>query len=249
MTVVAVACRRWTSLPGDAGTAVGALSDYVDALAAVGAAAVLVPFQAPPLALSVLDRCDGLLLAGGENLASGNPSASPEGSDRSVDTRRDELELLLLGHARSRGVPILGICRGLHLLNVASGGTIAHLSHAVSSPLRHVAKWRDGEVYVHEVSVLKGSLLAKLWGDTEAIRVNGNHRYCVDTVGRGLCASAYSPDGVIEALEATEGGFCLGVQWHPECLVLRDDRTRSHCSGPSQRPVPGPLPSGPAVQW
>jgi len=223
MTIVAVASRRWTSLPGQTGTVVGALSDYVDALAAVGMAAVLVPFQAPPLALAVLHRCDGLLLTGGEDVGTGCESAGPQRSDWSTDEGRDEFELLLLNHARLRGVPILAICRGLHLLNIACGGTISHLSDAVSSPLRHVTKWQEGEVYVHDLSIVEGSLLASVWSEARVVRVNGSHRYCVRVVGNGLRVSATSPDGAVEAIEATDGGFCLGVQWHPECLVLRGD--------------------------
>lgn len=243
MTVVAVACRRWRSMPDSAGTAFGVLADYVGALAAVGAAAVLVPLQAYGLAASVLDRCDGLLLPGGEDVTGGSASESPEEGGCSTDSARDEFELLLFSQARSRGVPVLGICRGLHILNVASGGTVSHLSYAVPSPLRHITKWRNGEVYVHNVSLVHGSFLASLWGDAKPIRVNGVHRYCVKTVGRGLRASAHSADGAIEALEATHGAFCVGVQWHPERLVSYDDHHAvalfrafvAACSGIAQR--------------
>lgn len=251
MSVVAIACRRWTTLPGDAGKAVGVLADYIDAVAAAGPAAVLVPEQSDALAISVLDRCEGLLLAGGEDVILQGASVDSPSGDARVDRRRDELEFLLLGHARSRGMPVLGICRGMHIINIASGGTIEFLTHAVSSPIRHVTNWRDGEVYVHDVLVSKESLLARLAVDAAAIRVNGSHKYCVKTVGHDLCVSARSSDGVIEALEAIGRAFCVGVQWHPESLALRGDPMAralfrafaSACSGTGPLPAGGPYPS------
>jgi putative glutamine amidotransferase len=223
MTVVGVACRRWTLPSGDQETVVGVWSDYVNALTAVGAGAVLIPFQEPDLALSAFERCDGLLLAGGEDVGDAQPSSDPEKALCHVDTKRDELEFLLLTRARQRMVPVLGICRGLQLLNIALGGTISRLDEAVSTPLRHITRWREGEVYVHDVTVMRESLLAALWSGAERIPVNGNHKHCAKAVGRGLRVSAHSSDGVIEAVEATDGAFCVGVQWHPECLVRCND--------------------------
>jgi putative glutamine amidotransferase len=194
---------------------------YVEAVQSTGAHAVLLPVDArTPEAL--LDRIDGLMVIGGADL-----DPATYGQPRSEHTEatyrdRDEFELALTRAAVGRGLPFLGICRGMQLLNVALGGTLnQHLvgEDGVPSHRRIVGTFEGTE---HEIDLEPGSLAEQaLGGPVHEARCH--HHQAVDRVGEGLTVSGRARGGVVEAIELPDGpGWVLGVQWHPEAGEQRE---------------------------
>ena len=193
-------------------------SAYVRAVQRAGARAVLLAPDADDAADlgPVLDLVDGVIVTA----AAGDVDPARYGAERHADTHpvvalRDDYELALVRAAAGRGVPLLGICRGMQVVNVAHGGTLVqHLPHVVGHA-RHAQT--PGEFSSHEVNLVPGSLAARAMG-AERAEVCGYHHQGVDTVGDGLVVSAWSAldDGVIEAVECRGEGFVLGILWHPE---------------------------------
>lgn len=166
-----------------------------------------------------LEKCQGLMLTGGEDV---HPRfyQKPEYLEYcypvDFDEARDEFELGLLEKARARSLPVLGVCRGLQLANVFFGGTL--IPDIPSWGKFDHAKYADGRERLHEVMIDPSSRLHTVTGALEGT-VNSIHHQSADRLGKGLAASALSPDGVVEALEPKEGepgGFLCLVQWHPE---------------------------------
>lgn len=192
-------------------------ADYVRMVAGCGAIPVLLPphGQSP----AVLDRIDGLIIAGGADIAAeayGEIAHERTGSQ----PYRDASEFMLLAGARERGLPVLGICRGLQVINVAAGGSlIQHLPEVVGHTDYQPSPGVYGEV---EVTTEPGSLAREVLG--EATTAPCYHHQAVDRLGEGLTVTARSADGLIEAIEqdsspagaAGENGWLLAVQWHPE---------------------------------
>jgi putative glutamine amidotransferase len=222
----------------DAGVDLG-IGDYPAAIAAAGGLPVHLAPDAP--AGEIVARLDGLVLTGGADIdpstalaaaagGSGIPGgATVPGGDRPVgspagrtgvtsppatEPDRDRFELGLLRAALDADVPVLAICRGLQLLNVARGGTlVADLPAGAGDDHARFAGSRHDRV--HTVSFAAGSLAASLYGPS--VVVNSLHHQAVDALGDGLVAVAASPDGTVEALELP-GRAVLAVQWHPESL-------------------------------
>jgi putative glutamine amidotransferase len=166
---------------------------------------------------------DGLMLTGGDDVAPARYNESLHPSVVEVDPARDDFELALVAAARERDLPIFAICRGIQVLNVASGGTLVQdIPSQVAGALAHKLTVPPHQPYslAHEVWVEKDSLLSKLLGDrlkdADTCEVNSRHHQAVKTVAPGFRVSATAPDGVIEAVEDPRARFCLGVQWHPE---------------------------------
>jgi putative glutamine amidotransferase len=166
---------------------------------------------------------DGLVLAGGEDVGPARYGEPPHSSVVDVDPDRDEFEISLVAEARRRGIPILAICRGIQVLNVACGGTLVQdVPSQVKGALEHRLTVPPHEPYslAHEVWLDKDTLLASLMrerlSDTDACDVNSRHHQAVRQVAAGFEVSATAPDGVVEAIEDPAARFCLGVQWHPE---------------------------------
>ena len=153
-----------------------------------------------------LDRLDGLLLTGGCDVEPKRYGAEPDGRG-DYEAHRDEQELSLLAAALEVGLPVLGICRGLQVLNVHAGGTLhQHLPD-------HARFDVDPATTVHQVSFDPGTTLHELYGPV--LEVNSLHHQAVDAVGRGLAATGRAADGTVEGLELA-GAPVLAVQWHPE---------------------------------
>ena len=185
---------------------------YVDAVVAAGGTPVVLPILAPADAPGMLDRLDGLLLSGGADVEPAAYGADAHPAVYGVDPARDAWELAL---ARAATVPVLGICRGSQVLNVAAGGTLVqHLADVTAETHRDAD--RSGEL-VHDVRVVPGSRLHAVVGGL-GVGVNTLHHQAVDSVGAGLVVSATAPDGTIEAVEGAGERLVLGVQWHPELL-------------------------------
>lgn len=188
---------------------------YLTALEQAGALPLLVPALEVSLdhVAEILDVADGLFLPGGRDIDAQLYGDDPHELNDQPLRIRDELEIALVAEARRRQMPIFGACRGMQVINVALGGTLTqHLDEVTDmTPHRDVV----GEFTSHPVTVIEGTVLASLAPATE-FSIASHHHQGVDVLGAGLTASAIAPDGIIEALEAREGAFCVGVQWHPE---------------------------------
>lgn len=162
----------------------------------------------------LLDRIDALVLGGGADIdpESQGVEAHPETVGSNPD--RDHFEIALARGALERGIPLLGVCRGMQVLNVACGGTLDqhipdHLGHEIHRPV--LGSWAE-----HDVRIEPGSLAAEAAG-TERLTVKSHHHQGVDRIAKGLSASAWATDDEsVEAIESADGGFALGVLWHPE---------------------------------
>ncbi|MDQ1427731.1 MAG: putative glutamine amidotransferase [Acidimicrobiaceae bacterium] len=194
---------------------------YCDAVKQVGALAFVLPVGDGADAAEMLSSLDGLLLTGGGDVAAWYFGQEDGPEACGVDPARDAWELALLAAAGATGVPVLGICRGAQLLNVAAGGTLIPHLPAVT-PVAHRVTERDREA-VHTVEIEPASLLARVLGIRAPIGVNSLHHQAVGQVAQGFRPVAWSPDGMIEAIESCERPQ-LGVQWHPELLTARRDQ-------------------------
>lgn len=166
----------------------------------------------------VAERVDGIILAGGEDIDPRRYGARPSSVAGPYDPRRDEFELALIAEALARDIPILGICRGLQLLNVFRGGTLFADLGAQGEFEEHIPIY-PASTRVQTVALKSGSLAARVFG--EELDVNSFHHQAVDAVGEGVEVVGRSPDGVVEALELP-GRQILGVQWHPELYRAAD---------------------------
>jgi putative glutamine amidotransferase len=189
---------------------------YTDAVVGADALPFVVPVLDRADAEEVVFSLDGLLLTGGGDVAAGFYEEEPAREAYGVDAARDTWELALAAAARTAGLPVLGVCRGAQVLNVAAGGTlIQHLPSRTDEPHREYERDRES---VHPVEVEPGSLLAAITGQ-RSFGVNSMHHQAVANVGSSLRPVAWAPDGVIEAVESNDDRPLLGVQWHPELIT------------------------------
>jgi putative glutamine amidotransferase len=197
------------------------LEDYKQAVLHVSAEfRLLEPSMGVDEALAGLD---GLLLTGGEDVdpARYGEAAHPKVVD--VERQRDGFEIGLVSEARTRGLPLLAICRGIQLLNVACGGSLVQdIPSQVPGALDHHLSVPPHQPFdlAHEIWIDKDTLLAQLMNDrlngADTCDVNSRHHQALKQVASALRVSATAPDGVIEAIEDPSAKFCVGVQWHPE---------------------------------
>jgi putative glutamine amidotransferase len=202
---------------------------YVRALERVGLTPVVVPSfgsspsdeeEAATRAANVLESVSGLLLTGGEDVAPAFYGATPSPHIKSVSAQRDATEIALVRGARDREVPMLAICRGIQVANVALGGTlIQDIPSERPGSLDHDPDGDRGQ-RIHPLHVDPGSRIASALNETD-FQVNSVHHQAVDCVAPGLHVTARAPDGIIEGLEppATDPWWAVCVQWHPEEFV------------------------------
>jgi putative glutamine amidotransferase len=163
----------------------------------------------------VLDMIDGLILAGGSDVDPGSYGAQPHPETRGTRPERDRFELALGTRALERDMPVLGICRGMEMLNVIQGGTLnQHLGLELH---RHT----PGVFTDHRVALEPGSLAERVVG-AEHTEVKSAHHQGVEELGEGVVVSGHADDGVVEAIELPGRSFAVGVLWHPE----EDERSR-----------------------
>jgi putative glutamine amidotransferase len=200
--------------------------EYVGSVEEAGGLPFVLAPGKPADAPAFLDRLDALLLSGGSDLDPelyGRPRHAKLGR---VIRERDDFELALCREALRRDLPILAICRGQQVLNVATGGTLVQdLPSELGTMVGHDPKRQRWQV-AHEVTIVAGTRLREILGH-ETVSVNSFHHQAVDDPGRGVVVSARSVgDGVIEGIEMPDRQFVVGVQWHPESFWRRTDGFR-----------------------
>ncbi|MBR6374974.1 MAG: membrane dipeptidase [Alloprevotella sp.] len=198
---------------------------YFRSIEMAGGIPVVIPITENHIELAaLLDRIDGLVLSGGADINPLYLGEDPIPQLGSINPRRDRMEILLTRLAYDRQLPILGICRGIQVLTAVLGGKLYQDIQAQSEssfPIKHSQDLARG-VASHFVDAVPGSIVQTLLGDRFA--VNSFHHQAVSKCGPLLRPTAYSADGIIEAVESTEYKSVVGVQWHPECFILEDDR-------------------------
>jgi len=197
--------------------------NYCRAIARAGGLPLALPHEVA-LADAYLELLDGLVVTGGAfDLDPALYGDSMRHPTVTTKERRTEFELALTHGALARDLPVLGICGGQQLLNVALGGDlIQHIPDAVSGCLAHEQPNPRTEAG-HAVEVIEGTRLHVLGGGRRRLEVNSAHHQAAGRVGPGVVVSGRAPDGVIEAIEAPARRFCIGVQWHPEYGISAAD--------------------------
>lgn len=201
-------------------TAVQVLRAYVTAIIEAGGAPILIPPDLPedgwrPL----LSRLDGVLFSGGADIGLGHFNGEPHPAVE-VEPSRDALELPLLRAAVDADKPLLGICRGFQVMNVALGGTLyTHILDQLPNAIQHNwHKLQPRDYLAHPVRVEEGTRLAQILG-TPVLQVNSLHHQGVKDLAPGLNVTAHAPDGLVEGIELPDRKFALAVQWHPEWML------------------------------
>lgn len=201
------------------------LSDsYVQAVVQAGGVPVMIPScENDALMKDIVDSLDGILLSGGGDVDPVRYGQRATGHLGSVTPQRDAAELAIARYAIEKtDKPVLGICRGIQVMNVAMGGTL-HIDLPDAGKLCHSLTMYPRHMTAHGIEVARGTLLADIMGSGQG-RVNSFHHQAVDALAPGFLVSAVSaPDQVIEAMELPGRRFVLGVQWHPEALTGREE--------------------------
>lgn len=189
----------------------------VDILGTLGAVPVILPPFEGADGLLYTEFCDGFILPGGPDTAPYFFHQEPGWAIGPTDEARDRFELALLEGAYAAGKPVLGICRGMQLINIYFGGNVYQdlKSDKPGTYIQHQQK-APADMPTHHVLLSKGTLLGKLFG--EKTFVNSRHHQAIHDLGQGLIATAHAPDGVIEGIEHAKG-LMVGVQWHPEEIL------------------------------
>jgi putative glutamine amidotransferase len=205
---------------------------YILTLTSAGAIPWMIPLVDDDTLRGVYDELDAVFLPGGADIDPRTYGAAPHPLCDKTDRERDRVEVALAKWALEDEKPVLGVCRGMQLINVAAGGTLYQdIAEELPGAIKHDYFPFSGQSYsrdflAHEVSVAGGSRLASFVG-AGSVRVNSMHHQGVKQLGNGLVATAEAPDGLIEALEGEDdNGYLVAVQWHPEALTDNDEHSR-----------------------
>lgn len=193
-----------------------AQSKYIESLARAGAGMRWVELSDPEQAVHDALTCDGLLLPGGGDMDPKFYGQARIPACGEPNLLRDAAEPLLLRAFLAADKPVLGICRGIQVMNAVLGGDL-YQDIKPFEHLPHNGHWAK----VHTVTIRRGTLLSRILGQ-DTVLVNSQHHQAVDRVAPGFTLAALSEDGIVEAIEKPDAGFCLGVQWHPEWLSDAD---------------------------
>ena len=204
---------------------------YILTLTAAGAIPWMIPLVDEHTLRGVYEELDAVFLPGGADIDPRTYGAEPHPLCDRTDRERDRVEVSLAKWAVEEGKPVLGVCRGMQLINVAAGGSLYQdLAEELPGSIKHDYFPFSGQGYArdflaHDVSVAAGSRLANFVG-AGPLRVNSMHHQGIKALGAGLHATAQAPDGLIEALEGDDDSYLVAVQWHPEALTDSDARAR-----------------------
>ncbi|MGF1427589.1 gamma-glutamyl-gamma-aminobutyrate hydrolase family protein [Kitasatospora sp. LaBMicrA B282] len=206
---------------------------YVTAVSAAGAVPVLLPPQPVGDPHALLARLDGLVLAGGPDIEPARYAAAPDPHTGTARPQRDAWELALTEAALVRDLPVLGICRGLQVLNVLRGGTLVqHLPDRTGDRTHQIAR---ATFHRREVRIATDSLVGRILGPRAEVLCY--HHQAVDELGAGLRAVAHSSDGMVEAIEVPGARFAIGLQWHPEADPADPRIFRSFVNALEEKPA------------
>jgi len=192
---------------------------YVDSILLAGGIPLLLPpVDDAPTAERLVEHFNAVLLTGGPDLDPAEYGQEPHPETKPLHPRRNRFDLSIARLAADRSLPVMGICLGCQVLNVALGGTLyQHLPEQLPAALTHSAGEPGGRA-AHRVQIADGSRLARIVGTTD-LETNSSHHQAIREVAPALRAVAWSADGVIEAAEARDERFLLAIQWHPENLA------------------------------
>jgi len=194
---------------------------YIEAVVAAGGAPMLLPLvEDADVLRAIYEPLDGLLLAGGNDLDPRHYGEEPHPELGTVDVLRDRVELQLARWAAAEGKPVLGICRGMQVLNVALGGTLYQdIGMQLGEQIMHDSsyKYQDWTHMVHDLEIDPQSRLAGVFGET-LFPINSLHHQSLKIVAPSLRPVGWSPDGVVELVESDADNYMVGVQCHPEAL-------------------------------
>lgn len=191
---------------------------YISAITKAGGVPVLIPYMAEQKLSQILDLLDGLLVPGGIDIDARLFNQELHPRSGKIDPLWDQLDIFMIRGALEKNIPVLAICRGCQILNVACGGSmIQDIESQVANPIKHqqqAPKWYG----THSVTITPQSLLQRIFM-SNSLRVNSFHHQSVLEIAPGFQVSALASDGVVEAIESVEHDFVMGVQWHPELMV------------------------------
>jgi putative glutamine amidotransferase len=232
--VIGIATQTLPAVPGERPPCWVMGRSYVEQLRKVGGVPWLVPLlpHDPDTLHEIFARLDGVFLTGGVDVDParyGEPKLPVCGA---TDPDRDAVELLLLRHALDRHLPVLAVCRGIQILNVACGGTLYQdVAAQVPAALKHdyfpTAENPSRDFLAHDVTVKPGSRLGAILGGA-VVPVNSMHHQAIKDLAPSLTPTAFAPDGIIEGVEGTNGQYLVAVQWHPEEHPARDAAAVQH---------------------
>ncbi len=231
--IIGVPTQTLEEIPGELPRCWVMSQQYVRVLVAAGAVPWIIPLlQGDRDTLrAIYDRLDGIFLPGGVDLHPRAYQEEPTPLCGRTDPDRDDTELTLTRWAMEDHKPVLAVCRGVQVLNVAAGGTVHQdLAAQVPGSIKHDYFPGQGpytrDLLVHDVRIAPDTRLGRLLR-TATIRVNSMHHQGIKRLADGLRPNAFAPDGLIEGVESPNGHFLLGVQWHPEALAERDPSMRT----------------------
>ncbi len=196
--------------------------NYINSVYAAGGMPVNIPIVENEKDYDAyLGMLDGIIFTGGGDISPRYYGENPLRQVNAMSSIRDEWELGLFKKAYEKNLPMIGICRGIQLINVALGGSLYQdINEQIPSSLGHYPKETQMDELYHSVNILKESDLYHILG-LDKIYVNSFHHQSVKILGSDLAVAATSEDGIIEGIEATDSRFLIGVQWHPEALSKR----------------------------
>ena len=199
--------------------------DYVDAVIRAGGVPLIIPFSTDKeVIISQAQLIDGLILSGGHDISPYNYGQEPSQKIGETFPERDTYEIILLEESKKRNIPILGICRGFQLINVAAGGTLYQdLSLIPGNILKH-NQVSNPTLKTHKVEIKENSFISSIFG--KETMVNSFHHQALDKVADEFRVVARASDGVVEAIEHKTYKFLVAVQWHPEMLAVECEKAR-----------------------
>ena len=199
--------------------------DYVDAVVRAGGVPLIIPFSTDKeVIISQAQLIDGLILSGGHDINPYNYGQEPSQKIGEIFPERDIYEMILLEESKKRDIPILGICRGFQLINVAAGGTLYQdLSLIPGNILKH-NQVSNPTLKTHKIEIKENSFISSIFG--KETMVNSFHHQAIDKVADDFIIVARASDGVVEAIEHKTYKFLVAVQWHPEMLAVNCEKAR-----------------------